>query len=123
MDKLKKLKQANDRLKSISKSIADLTVEKSKTQKIFDALKAEIQAQMEADGVNDLHSAECSTKIKQTPRKLLITDEAKIPQDFWIDQKPKLDKRELLKQRKEREIPGCELSNGGQTLQVTFRDL
>lgn len=57
--------------------------------------------------------------VKALPPKIVATDEALIPSKYWVAQDPKLDKRTLLADLKEgAAIPGVELSNGGETIQI-----
>lgn len=57
--------------------------------------------------------------IKALPPKAIAVDEAMIPSKYWVPQDPKLDKRSLLADLKEGvDVPGAELSNGGETIQI-----
>lgn len=49
--------------------------------------------------------------VQNNPEGLHIEDESNIPKRFWVEQKPKLDKRELLKELKEtkEELPGVSI--------------
>lgn len=122
-EQLKRMKEIDDRLKEIKLFVDDMTVKKSKLTKEMDSLKSEVLSHLEKTGEKDIHTGVCSVKLKQTPAKLIVVDESEIPEQYFTPQPAKLDKRQLLADRKEGEIPGCELSNGGVTLQVTFRDI
>ena len=56
------------------------------------------------------------------PPKVIVTDESAVPQRFWKQPEPQLDKRALLAALKELAadgtIPGATLSNGGVTLKI-----
>ncbi len=57
--------------------------------------------------------------IKVTAKKLVITDEGKIPFDLMTSGTPKPDKKAIMDEMKDgREVPGCTLSNGPPSLQI-----
>lgn len=47
--------------------------------------------------------------IRKSPLKLKIVDEKHIPKEFYTEQAPKLNRKELLKYAKENEVKGIEL--------------
>jgi hypothetical protein len=52
---------------------------------------------------------------------VIVIDETEIPTKFWKASAPKLDKRAVLEALKAKEtVPGASLSNGGQTLALTW---
>jgi hypothetical protein len=56
---------------------------------------------------------------KRTPPKAIVTSEVDLPARFYVEQNPKLDKKAVLDALKAGEkIPGAELSNGGESLQL-----
>jgi hypothetical protein len=57
--------------------------------------------------------------VRSTPAKVVPTNEALIPDEFWRQPDPVLDKKALLAAlRADRKIPGAELSNGGVTISI-----
>lgn len=65
------------------------------------------------------HVFPCATiTTKRIPPKLIVTDEASIPAEFFIPQPPKLDKKALTEAAKIRPVPGAQISNGGTTIQI-----
>lgn len=60
--------------------------------------------------------------LKSAPQQIIIKDETVIPSKFWIAQKPpapKLDKKAIKTAIDEGEnVTGCELDNGGYSLQI-----
>ena len=48
--------------------------------------------------------------IQKNPPSLNVLDESKIPEEFWIEQQPKLDKKAALAYVKENEVDWAELS-------------
>lgn len=53
-----------------------------------------------------------SFNIQKNPPSIKVTDEEMIPSKFYIEQKPKLNRKELLKELKENDILGVELTQG-----------
>jgi hypothetical protein len=57
--------------------------------------------------------------LRSTPQKVITTDEAKIPDEFWKHPPRVLDKKALgAALIAKRKIPGAELSNGGVTISI-----
>lgn len=58
---------------------------------------------------------------KKVAPKVIITEEADIPSDFFKPQPPKLDKRAVMDALKAKQVvPGAQLSNGGTTISVRW---
>jgi len=55
---------------------------------------------------------------KKVPPKLIVTDEAAIPAQFYKPQPPSLDKTALIEAAKAGPVAGAEMSNGGVTIQI-----
>jgi len=47
-----------------------------------------------------------------------VVDEGEIPEEFFVEQAPKLDRKSLLASLKDGPIDGATLSNGALTLQI-----
>lgn len=58
---------------------------------------------------------------KPVPPKLVVVDESAIPSEFWKRADPTLDKKALTAALKdEKQVPGAQMSNGGETLAIRF---
>lgn len=55
---------------------------------------------------------------KKVSPKLIVTDEAAIPSEFFKPQPPKLDKAALKDAASNGPVTGAEMSNGGTTIQI-----
>lgn len=65
------------------------------------------------------HTFPCETvTTKAVPPKLIVSDEAEVPSQYFEPQPPKLDRKALLAAVKEGDVPGASLSNGGMTIQI-----
>lgn len=60
-----------------------------------------------------------TVSLKDVPPKLEVTDESRIPAEYWKKQDPRLDKDALFKDIKDHGVvvEGARLSNGGKTIQ------
>lgn len=78
-----------------------------------DHLRAYLKTQMEAAGISRIECPELVLAIRQNPPAVVVTDEASIPGDYWIEPPPpakKLDKKMILEVLKhDGEVPGCHL--------------
>jgi hypothetical protein len=88
----------------------ELTVEKKR--------QAALNAMEEADMIK-LTAPDFTVSIRINPPSLLITSEAEIPQDFWLPQPPKLNKKGLLDAISSGwAVPGATLSNSKISLTI-----
>jgi len=82
-------------------------------------LRSAIEQAMVIGEMESFKSPLATLSIKPTPPKVIVSDEAAIPTEYWKQRDPDLDKRALLAALKDGiEIPGASLSNGGVTLQL-----
>ncbi|MGX0298297.1 Mg2+ and Co2+ transporter CorA [Staphylococcus hominis] len=96
--------------KAIDEEIKRLRQRKTSNQNGVKRLKESLQEVMEQTGKEKFKTALNSYSIANNPPSLDITDESLIPKQYYIEQQPKLDKKELLKVIKDGlEIKGVEL--------------
>ena len=83
---------------------------KTSNQNGVKRLKESLQEVMEQTGKEKFKTALNSYSIANNPPSLDVTDESLIPKQYYIEQQPKLDKKELLKAVKGGlELKGVEL--------------
>lgn len=84
------------------KEIADNTI---------DRLKEHIRFSMEIAGATELHTTIGKWRMQKNPPSVVISDEAKIPEEFTLPQPPKVVKALIMAHWKETgEIPdGCDI--------------
>jgi hypothetical protein len=71
--------------------------------------------------IKDIKQEDFTAALRNSPPKVVVIDESKIPQPFW-EQRPHLLKRELLDTLKGgTRVEGAMLSNPGMTLSVRTR--
>lgn len=86
-----------------------------------DAMRTMLAVAMEHAGRKKIEHPAVTMTMKSAPRTAVIDDEAAIPSKYWRPRPPKLDKRAVTSDLKEKqEIPGAKLSNGGSTLQLRW---
>ena len=74
---------------------------------------------MERAGLKKISEPDMTVSLRPLPQPLVITDENKIPQDYWIPQPPKLNRKKLKDALKsDEEVPGAILGNGATTITV-----
>lgn len=96
--------------KAIDEEIKRLRQRKTSNQNGVKRLKESLQEVMEQTGKEKFKTALNSYSIANNPPSVDITDESLIPKQYYIEQQPKLDKKELLKVIKDGlEIKGVEL--------------
>lgn len=96
--------------KAIDEEIKRLRQRKTSNQNGVKRLKESLQEVMEQTGKEKFKTALNSYSIANNPPSLDIKDESLIPKQYYIEQQPKLDKKELLKVVKDGlEIKGVEL--------------
>ena len=76
---------------------------------------------MEDCNIKDIKQEDFTAALRNSPPKVVVIDESKIPPPFW-EQRPHLLKRDLLDAMKDgAQVEGVMLSNPGMTLSVRTR--
>ena len=86
-----------------------------------ETLRAIALQAMDTSGVDKIQGATMTISRRQVAGKLVVTDEAQVPAQFWTPQPPKMDKKALLSAVKDGAIKGAELSNGGISLTIRVK--
>lgn len=94
----------------IEDEIKRLAQRKTVNQNSIKHLKESLKESMEITGKIKFKTALNSFNIQKNPPSLTISDETLIPKEFYTEQQPKLNKKELLKHVKENgEIKGVQI--------------
>jgi hypothetical protein len=93
---------------------------KKTTDNMIQRLKDHIMFSMGVAGANELHTTIGKWRLQKNPPKAVILDESKIPEEYYVEQPPKLMTSLILQNwRDTGEIPdGCDIV---QTESVRFR--
>ena len=84
--------------------------------------KAAIASAMGMAELRSLPRPLTTLSIRPTPPQVVINSEADIPSQFWKPQPPKLDKKAISAALKGKvDVPGAQLSNGGETLHWSLK--
>lgn len=99
--------------------LRDLATRKERFEMKAAQIRAALCLAMVIADLKKLELPQATISRKATPPKVVIIDETAIPSRFWKPSDPKLDKRAILETLKEKvEVPGAELSNGGETIAI-----
>ena len=90
--------------------IQRMTKKKATIKNNIDRLKRSLEGAMIATGKRKFKTPLFGFGIQKNPPSLNVLDESKIPEEFWIEQQPKLDKKAALAYVKENEVDWAELS-------------
>jgi len=86
---------------AIDQEVKRLQERKKVNMNGINRLKENLMYSLEQTGQKKVKSALNTVSIRNNAPSLEISDEVNIPKEFYIEQEPKLDKRELLKYVKE----------------------
>lgn len=93
----------------IDAEIKRLQERKSTLQNNVKGIKGYLQAEMEKVGKTKIKGELFNVGIQNNPVSVNIIDERLIPKGFFVEQAPKLDKKQLKEELKHGDIPGAEL--------------
>lgn len=106
----------------VSAGCADMAKKVSDRKGRFDRraerLRGLIDQAFQLAGVESHKFATATISTKRVPPKLIVTDEASVPSQYYKPQPPKLDLSSLKEAAKNGPVPGAEMSNGGTTIQI-----
>lgn len=94
----------------LDEEIQRMTKRKATIKNNIDRLKKSLENAMIATGKRKFKTPLFGFGIQKNPPSLNVLDESKIPEEFWIEQQPKLDKKAALAYVKENEVDWAELS-------------
>ena len=103
----KVIKQLEANASMLDNEINRLTERKKASDNNAKRLKVYLQEQFEKVGTDKIKGEIFTVAIQNNPQSVDVLDETKIPAAYFIEQAPKLDRKELLEQLKAGEtIPG-----------------
>ena len=94
----------------LDEEIQRMTNRKATIKNNIDRLKRSLEGAMIATGKRKFKTPLFGFGIQKNPPSLNVLDESKIPEEFWIEQQPKLDKKAALAYVKENKVDWAELS-------------
>jgi len=109
-------------LAGLKATIDLLQTRKGRVEKSIEMRRGIILMAMEKAGIQTLKSPMATLTVRETPPKVVISDEAQIPAKFWKPSDPRLDKAAVGEALKAKEtVPGAALSNGGVSLSIRVK--
>lgn len=94
---------------------------KARLKERVDTTREAIANAMELARLPKMETPLATVAQKKVPPKVIISDEADIPSDFFKPQPPKLDKKAVMDALKAKQaVAGAQLSNGGTTISVRW---
>lgn len=104
---------------SLDAYIDTLTVRKRRIAERVEGYRALLITALDVSGRKKIETDVGTVSLSKVQPKVIVTDEAVIPVAFWKAADPKLDRKALAEALKSgQQIPGAELSNGGQTVTI-----
>lgn len=104
---------------AVEELISKLRDRKDRIEKRIAMRRVAILTAMQSGEILKLETPAGTISRKDVPRSALILEESEIPSDYWKPQEPKLDKKAVLDALKAGTVvPGAQLSNGGETIQI-----
>lgn len=106
-------------VKGIDETVKRLKERQDRIEKRIGWFRTAAATAMEVAAIKKLEAPAGTITLKAVPPSVVITDEAAIPSAFWKVPEPRLDKKAVLDALKDNvAVPGAELGNGGQTIQI-----
>jgi hypothetical protein len=106
-------------VKGIGETLKALQERKDRIEKRIAIKRVASLAAMQIAEIHTLETPAGTLTRKAVPSSVLVLDEAAVPAIYWKPQDPKIDKTAIKDAIKAGEIvPGCQMSNGGETLQI-----
>lgn len=94
----------------------------SRLKKRIDNFRTALQTALDVAVLKTHEGAIGTITRKRISPSLVITSESDLPSEYFIPQEPKLDRKALTDALKDKQIvPGAELSNGGETIQIRWK--
>ena len=105
--------------KALRSRIEDMRQRLTRVESTADAKREAALNAMERADMIKLTAPDFTVSIRINPPSLVVTSEAEIPQEFWVPQPPKLDKKLLLDAINSGwAVPGAVLSNSKISLTI-----
>ena len=102
--------------------LSDMQARMERLNQRAETKKQIVTSVMDRANFKKIEAPEFTISCRPTPPSLLVDEEGRIPEKYWVPQSPRLDRRGITEALKNGEsIPGAILSNGGMTIQVRRR--
>lgn len=106
----KVIKTLEGDMDAIDKEIKRLTERKNTVKNNIASIKKNLENAMQVTGKKKFKTLLFGYNIQKNPSSVVIDDETKIPEEYYIPQEPKLDKKSLGVFLKENKVPWAHLT-------------
>ena len=102
------LKASNERIRNEEKRLAD---RRRVQQNNYNRMRETLLGRMKLLQLDKVKTDKYTVSIRQNPVKVVVSDESNIPKDFFIEQRPKVDRKKLKEHLENtgEELEGVEL--------------
>ena len=102
------LKASNERIRNEEKRLAD---RRRVQQNNYNRMRETLLDRMKLLKLDKVKTDKYTVSIRQNPVKVVVSDESNIPKDFFIEQRPKVDRKKLKEHLENtgEELEGVEL--------------
>ena len=103
------LKASNERIRNEEKRLAD---RRRVQQNNYDRMRETLLNQMKLLELDRVKTDKYTVSVRQNPVKVIVRDDSNIPKDFFVEQRPKLDRKKLKEylESTNEEVEGVELA-------------
>ena len=111
--------QDGDMAKALKERIGEMRERQKRFEQRIEKKRELVTYVMECADIIKLNEPDFTASLRALPISLVVSDEAKIPDEFWNPQPSKLDRQRLLAHIKSNHnVPGAGLNNGGQVVSI-----
>ena len=103
------LKASNERIRNEEKRLAQ---RRRVQQNNYDRMRETLLDQMKLLELDRVKTDKYTVSVRQNPVKVIVRDDSNIPKDFFVEQRPKLDRKKLKEylESTNEEVEGVELT-------------
>jgi len=104
---------------ALKQRLADMRIRLSRLETATSNKRVLIAEVMGKADLRKVMEPDFTLSLRDVPRGLSVSDEAEIPETYWLPQPAKLDRQAVLQDlRSDVPVPGAALNNGGKTISV-----
>ena len=103
------LKASNERIRNEERRLAQ---RRRVQQNNYDRMRETLLDQMKLLQLDRVKTDKYTVSVRQNPVKVIVRDDSNIPKDFFVEQRPKLDRKKLKEylESTNEEVEGVELT-------------
>lgn len=103
----------------LAAAITRMKERKERIEQRIELRRVALLTAMQTAEIQKMETPSGTISRKAVPPSALIIEESAIPSEYFVTPEPRLDKRAVLAALKDgKDVPGAQLSNGGETVQI-----